>query len=174
MEIIGGITMTNWKLTTIILAILLGISLMWSVQQRANFEKNQLRTYVLQHGSLNHTLKTTIEAYEQGGSQKELGEQLLLMYGYLSNGYPYWDTTAYHMSDFDDGIRRVLYVVHRKARGNVATQQDIDRLKDLQLLTQRFRDTTGNNLERKTVDDFESEFIEFMAYYETQKEYLFK
>ena len=56
----------------------------------------------------------------------------------------------------------------------MATQQDIDRLKASQQLTQKFIDSTINNLERKTVDDYESEFIEFMEYYETKKEELFK
>lgn len=174
MEIKGEITMNNWKLATIILAILLGISLMWSVQQRANLEKTQLKAYVLEHAQLEYALKDTIESYEQSGNQKELGERLHWLSGFVVNINPAGQTEAYHSFDFDYDTIVVLSEVHRKARGNQATEEDIDRLKTLHQLINRFQKSALDNVEHKTVDDYEADFIEFMEYYETQKEYLFK
>ncbi|MCZ8537301.1 hypothetical protein M9R32_08925 [Paenisporosarcina quisquiliarum] len=166
--------MNNWKLATIILAILLGISLMWSVQQRANSEKTQLKAYALEHAQLEYALKDAIESYEQGGSQKELGERLHWLSGFVVNINPAGETVAFHSFDFDYDTNLVLYEVHRKARGNQATEEDIDRLKILHQLINKFQKTALDNVERKTVDDYETEFIEFMEYYETQKEKLIK
>jgi len=134
MENNGGITMNKWKLTSAILAILLSISLFVNIQQPANFEKTQLKSYSLNHAQLNQTLQDTIEKYEKDGNQKELGEQLLLMSGLVSNLTPAGDSVASITFDFDYDIRRVLYEVHRKARGDQIEKQDIERLKSTKII----------------------------------------
>jgi hypothetical protein len=174
MENKGGVTMNKWKLTSAILSILLSISLFVNIQQPANFEKTQLKSYSLKHAQLNQTLQDTIEKYEKDGNQKELGEQLLLMSGLILNITPAGDTVATITFDFDYDIRRVLYEVHRKARGDQLVKQDIERLKSTQKLFATFDALTLKDLENKTVGDYEDDFNQFMEHYETKKHDLFK
>lgn len=166
--------MNSWKLISIILAIVLGISLIWSIQQQANFEKIQLKSYSLEHAQLTQSLQNTIEKYKKDGNQKELGEQLLHMSGFMLNIQPAGDTSASITFNFDYDIRRVLYEVHRKARGDQIVDQDMERLQSAQELLKTFEASTLNNLEHKTVDDYENDFDQFMKHYESKKHNLFK
>jgi len=166
--------MNKWKLTSLILAILLGISIMWNVQQAANFEKLQLKHYSLEHAQLTLALHNMIEKYEEDGDQKELSEQLLQYSGFLLNIHPVGETAAYRTFDFDYDITNVLYEVHRKARGDQIKEHDINRLKTAYELLKTFEDLALNNLEHKTVDDYENDFDQFMKHYETKKHDLFK
>jgi hypothetical protein len=174
MENKGGITMMNWKLTSLILTILLGISIMWSVQQPANFEKLQLKHYSLEHAQLTLALQNMIEEYEENGNQKELGEQLLRYSGFMLNIRPVGETAAYRMFDFDYDIHNVLFEVHRKARGDQIKEHDIERLKTAYELLKTFEDLALNNVEHKTVDDYENDFDQFLEHYETKKHDLVK
>jgi len=166
--------MMNWKLTSLLLAILLGISFMWSFQQPANFEKLQLKYYSLEHAQLTLALQNMIEKYEEDGNQKELSEQLLQYSGFMLNIRPAGETAAYRTFDFDYDITNVLFEVHRKARGDQIKEHDIERLKTAYELLKTFEDLTLNNLEHKTVDDYENDFDQFMKHYESEKHNLFK
>jgi len=174
MENKGGITMNKWKLTSAILAILLSISLFVNIQQPANFEKTQLKSYSLKHAQLTLVLQNTIEKFEEDGNQKELGEQLLRYSGFMLNIRPVGETAAYRTFDFDNDIHNVLFEVHRKARGDQIKEHDIERLKTAYELLKTFEDLALNNLEHKTVDDYENDFDQFLEHYETKKHDLFK
>jgi hypothetical protein len=162
--------MNNWKLVSIILAILLVVSILWSVQQRNHFEKQVLKTYSLEHAQLAEWLKGDIGLYEKEGNQIVLSESLLQKQGFVLNIRPAVDTIDYRTFDFDYTTARVLYEVHLKAHNGQINDQDLERLKTLQQLLQSFTESTLNNLEHKTVKDYENDFDQFMKHYETKKD----
>ena len=119
--------MNAWKFSTTLLAILLGISLMWIVQQEANFEKRQLKTYAREHIQLEQLINFTIENYESTRNQRDLNLSIMQSKGFLQNISS--SNYSYITADFDYDIGRVLYDISEKASQGKIEPADIEKLK---------------------------------------------
>jgi len=166
--------MNVWKFTTTLLVILLGISTMWIVQQEANFEKRQLKTYALEHAQLEQSLKYIIETYESTEDQHELNLRLMQSSGFVQNIGPADSSFAYITSDFDYDIGRVFYDINKKAKEGKIKSADIEKLKLVHEFLIIFGKITLHKVDSKTLDTFEFDLKRFMNHYNSGKDPLFE
>lgn len=166
--------MNLWKFTTTLLAILLGISLMWIVQLEANFEKRQLKTYAREHSQLEQIVKFTIENYESSEDQHELSLRLMQSSGFVQNIGPAGSSFAYITSDFDYDIGRVFYDINEKAKKGKIESADIEKLKLVHEFLIMFRKMTLHKVDSKSLDTFEFDLKRFMNHYNSRKGPLFE
>lgn len=166
--------MNEWKFSTILLAILLGISLMWNVQQVANFEKRQLQAYAREHSQLEQSLTYIIENFESTEDQQELSLRMMQLSGFVQNIRPYDNTTAYITADFDYDIGRVFYHINEKAIQGKIGPVDIEKLKLLNEFLNMFGKMTLHKVDSKSLDTFEFDFKRFMNHYNSRKGPLFE
>lgn len=166
--------MNSWKVSTLILTLLLVISLIWNVHQKTSYQKEQLVHYALNHAQVVLALDGLIPEYEKTGNPKNLMTWTIDRAGVAAYiGTPSY-TAASITRDFDYDTARVLREIHNKALNNSLESTDIDRLKVVRDLHDVFEKTIYPNMDTKSVKQFENDLKEFMAYYETQKEILFK
>ena len=166
--------MNTWKVSTLILTLLLAISIFWNVHQKTNFQKEQLIHYALNHAQVVLALDGLIPEYKKTGNPQNLATWTSDRAGIATYiGTPSY-TAASITRDFDYDTAHVLREIHRKALNDTLDSTDIDRLKVVRDLHDVFEKTIYPNMDTKSVKQFETDFTEFMAYYETQKELLFK
>lgn len=166
--------MNAWKFSTTLLAILLGISLMWNVQQEANFEKRLLKAYSREHSQLEQLLKYTIENYESTEDQHELSLRLMQSSGFVQNISPAGSSFAYITSDFDYDISRVFYDINEKAKDGKTEPADIEKLKLVHEFLIMFGKMTLHKVDSKSIDTFEFDLKRFMNHYNSRKGPLFE
>ena len=166
--------MNVWKFTTTLLAIILGISLMWNVQQEANFEKHQLKAYAREHSQLEQLVKVTIENYESTEDQQELSLRLMQSSGFVQNIGPAGSSFAYITSDFDYDIGRVFYDINEKTKEGKIEPADIEKLKLVHEFLIMFGKITLHKVDSKSLDTFEFDLKRFMNHYNSRKGPLFE
>ncbi|MDX1699063.1 MAG: hypothetical protein R3250_00525 [Melioribacteraceae bacterium] len=166
--------MNTWKVSTLILSLLLIISLIWIFHQKNTYQKEQLIHYSLNHAQVVLALDGLIPEYEKTGNPQNLATWTSERSGISSYMRTPSYTAAFITRDFDYDIARVLREIHKKALNNTIEATDIERLKIVRDLHDVFEKTIYPTMDTKSVKQFENDFTEFMAYYETQKELLFK